>query len=324
MSNDHSERSTSTEKVPHSGRLSEDMRETPVREFDNTPLLEAHEQGLLEAPDSATDIIDTDEIPVQGGSTEPTQEVSPNRRGMSSGAKKATAITALLATALGGALYLGLKPSGNTDTEHAGNGQGHEQVEKSLNDVLLENIDKRPVPGTPEYDEFFSSKYAVPYIEGQSQDDVLLGLEISLNRLLEGAGTEDAPRDTTAWQIEQSKSMNDLLDVLDLEYHQRGALSQIADPSIIDSLMAGPIPAMHRDYSLGIMLKEIKRTDGKLVLTSTNLVTHSPTDFSASPNISSEDGRDLGGNTLSARAVDVDGDNKPDVWRIYSTPTYQG
>jgi hypothetical protein len=49
---------TETEQVLHTGQLEGDLRETPVREFDNTTLNQAVEKDLLVTPSSAAELIE--------------------------------------------------------------------------------------------------------------------------------------------------------------------------------------------------------------------------------------------------------------------------
>jgi hypothetical protein len=50
--------SQDTQSVPHSGNLPEELREQPVKEFDNTTLSEAHEQGRLKTPESPASLVE--------------------------------------------------------------------------------------------------------------------------------------------------------------------------------------------------------------------------------------------------------------------------
>lgn len=53
------------QQIPHSGTLPESLREQPVRDFDNTSLPEAYEQGHLVTPESPAPLLDAHEAPAK-------------------------------------------------------------------------------------------------------------------------------------------------------------------------------------------------------------------------------------------------------------------
>lgn len=198
---------------------------------------------------------------------------------------------------------------------------GNEQVVKSPNEILLDNIANRPAEGTPEYNELFAP-YAVPYVEGQPHEEVVLSLEVSMDKMV-NSGLSDAPkneRELVNWAIETGKSPADLVNMLELGYYDKGILSQIVAPEILESMMNGRLTQEHRRFVTAVLTDWLKGSNGNISITDYKLESRSDTDFTANPSIV-ENGtnRDMGSNVISARAVDIDGDNTPDVWHIYSS-----